>query len=563
MKCPPLRSGSAKDFARGRTVTKEQLISFLCNRHSYPERPRSVRFLQTHASYVVITARHVYKVKKAVDLGFLDFSTLEKRRHFCEREVLLNRRLSSHVHLGVLPIFMNDGKLTFSDGGATVEYAVQMRKLDPRYFLPRLIRLKKVGRPQMNRIVSALRKFYEAQTPTAAITRWGGIEKLKISTNENFRQTEKFVGSSISRAAFAAVRHFTMKFYRGNASLCARRMREHRIRDCHGDLRLEHIHLGPRHLSIYDCIEFNDRLRYLDWANDLAFLAMDFDYQGRPDLADYFVSQMARALRDEDLLAVVDFYKCYRAYVRGKVETIQSLGAREVTAKEGSLRKARSYFKLALRYAVAGSKPLVVVVMGRIASGKSTLARMLGRELDWEVFSSDVLRKTLARVPLRRRVVNAEEKQRLYAEEMTVRTYQALFASAIRHVRNRRSVILDATYSRRFLRDQLREKLRRAGIAFFFVEAKASDKRIRQRLKDRTGKNAQVSDARFEDFETLSDSYEPPNELPAPEFVAIASKARPEATITNLLKALADRRAQPDESRVSSKRQTGARSTAK
>ena len=144
-----------------------------------------------------------------------------------------------------------------------------------------------------------------------------------------------------------------------------------------------------------------------------------------------------------------------------------------------------------------------------------------------------------------------------------MRTYQALFASAIRHVRNRRSVILDATYSRRFLRDQLREKLRRAGIAFFFVEAKASDKRIRQRLKDRTGKNAQVSDARFEDFETLSDSYEPPNELPAPEFVAIASKARPEATITNLLKALADRRAQPDESRVSSKRQTGARSTAK
>jgi uncharacterized protein len=555
VKWPPLRSGSSKDFARGRTVAREKLIPFLCNRLSYPERPRSVRLLQTHASYVVITARYVYKVKKAVDLGFLDFSTLEKRRHFCEREVLLNRRLSSHVHLGVLPIFLNDGKLTFSDGGAIVEYAIQMRKLDPRYFLPRLLRLKKVGRPQMNRIVSALRKFYEAQTPTPAITRWGGIEKLKISTNENFRQTEKFTESSLSRSAFAAVRHFTMKFYGDNASLFARRMREHRIRDCHGDLRLEHIHLGPKHLSIYDCIEFNDRLRYLDWANDLAFLAMDFDYQGRPDLADYFVRQMTRALGDEDLLAVVDFYKCYRAYVRGKVETIQSLDAREVTAKKGILRKARNYFNLALRYAVAGSKPLVVVVMGRIASGKSTLARMLGRELDWEVFSSDVLRKTLARVPLRRRVVNAEEKQQLYAEEMTVKTYQALFANALRHVRNRRSVILDATYSRRFLRDQLRDKLRRAGVAFCFVEAKASDKKIRQRLKDRTGKTAQVSDARFEDFETLSDLYEPPNELPAPEFVAIeTSKARPEATITNVLKALADRRTQPDASRVGPKR---------
>ncbi len=474
-----MRSASPKSVASERTVPKEKLISFLCNRHSYPERPRSVRFVQTHASYVFITGQYVYKVKKAVNLGFLDFSTLEKRRHICEREVLLNRRLSSHVHLGVLPIFLKEGKLTFANGGPVVEYAIQMRKLDPRYFVPRLLRLNKVRRAQVNRIVSALKKFYEAQAPTAAITRWGSIEKLKISTNENFRQTEKFIGSSISRPAFAAIRHFTMKFYRGRNRLFARRMREHRIRDCHGDLRLEHIHLGPRHLSIYDCIEFNDRLRYLDWANDLAFLAMDFDYQGRPDLADYFLRQMAIALGDEDLLAVVDFYKCYRAYVRGKVETIQSLDAPEVAAKEGSLRKARNYFKLALRYAVAGSQPLVVIVMGRIASGKSTLARMLGRELDWEVFSSDVLRKTLARVPLSGRVLDAKKKEQLYAEEMTERTYQALLANAIRHVRQRYSVILDATYSRRLHRDQLRDRLRNAGVAFCFIEAKASNKIIR------------------------------------------------------------------------------------
>jgi uncharacterized protein len=564
VKRPPLRSASSKDFARERTVTQRKLISFLCNRHSYPERPRSVRFLQTHASYVVITGRYVYKVKKAVNLGFLDFSTLEKRRHFCEREVLLNRRLSSHVHLGVLPIFLSKEQLAFADGGAVVEYAIQMRKLDPRYFLPRLLRLKKVGRSQVNRIVAALEKFYEAQTPTPAITRWGSIEKLKISTNENFRQTEKFIGNSISRPGFEAVRHFTKKFYRQHARLFGRRMREHRIRDCHGDLRLEHIHLGPRHLSIYDCIEFNDRFRYLDWANDLAFLAMDFDYQGRPDLADYFVSEMAIALGDEELLAVVDFYKCYRAYVRGKVETFQSLDAREITAKGASLRKARNYFKLALSYAVAGSKPLVVVVMGRIASGKSTLARRLGRELDWEVFSSDVLRKTLARVPLDGREVNAKKRQRLYAERMTERTYQALLTNAIRHVRKRHSVILDATYSRRSHRDQLRERLRRAGVAFCFVETKTSNKIIRQRLKKRTGQTAQASDARIEDFPKLSELYEPPKELPTLELAAIkTSKVRPEAIMTNVLKALADRRAQADGSRTSARKRAGARSAAK
>ena len=562
MKLPPSRSASSEGFPRKRTVTKEKLISFLSNRHSYPERPR-VRFVQTHASYVFITDQYVYKVKKAVNLGFLDFSTLEKRRHFCEREVLLNRRLSSHVHLGVLPIFLNQGKLTFANGRPVVEYAIQMRKLDPRYFLPRLLRLNKVGRAQVNRIVSALKKFYVAQTPTAAITRWGAIEKLKISTNENFRQTEKFIGSSISRPAFEAVRHFTRKFYRANAGLFARRMREHRIRDCHGDLRLEHVHLGPRHLSIYDCIEFNDRLRYLDWANDLAFLAMDFDYQSRPDLGDYFVKRMAIALDDEDLLAVVDFYKSYRAYVRGKVESIQSVDVREATAKEASLRRARNYFKPALRYAVAGSKPMVLVVIGRIASGKSTLAQMLGRELDWEVYSSDVVRKTLARVPLHRRVVNAQQKEQLYAEEMTERTYGALLASAIRHVRKRDSVIVDATYSRRVHRDQLRDRLRRAEVAFCFVEAKASNKVVRQRLRERTSKTAQVSDARIEDFHTLSELYEPPTELPAPELIALeTSKARPEATTTNVLKALAERRAQLDGGRAGPSRHAEARSAA-
>jgi uncharacterized protein len=203
-------------------------------------------------------------------------------------------------------------------------------------------------------------------------------------------------------------------------------------------------------------------------------------------------------------------------------------------------------------------------VMGRIASGKSTLARMLGRELDWQVFSSDVVRKTLARVPLHRRVVDAKKKQQLYADEMTERTYQALLENAIRHVRKRQSAIIDATYSRRFNRDQLRDRLRSAEVAFCFVEARASNKIVRRRLEERTGKAAQVSDARIEDFDTLSESYEPPTELPAPEFAATeTSKAPPEATITNVLKTLAERRARLGGGHAKSRRPAGARSPCK
>jgi aminoglycoside phosphotransferase family enzyme/predicted kinase len=535
-----------KQSANDPPISQEELLAFLSDRGSYPDRPRSIRFIQTHASHVFIANPYVYKVKRPVNLGFLDFSTLEKRRYFCDREVLLNRRLSSHVHLGVLPIFLKAGKLAFGDGERIVEYAIRMRKLDDRYFLPRLLKRNKVGRPELNRIVSRLKKFYESQRPTAEIAKWGRIEKLKISTNENFRQTEEFVGNTISRAAFEAIRHYTTKFYQRNAGLFAERICEQRIRDCHGDLRLEHIHLSPGRLSIYDCIEFNDRLRYIDWANDIAFLAMDLDHQGRPDLSRYLINRMADALSDRGLLRVIAFYKCYRAYVRGKVETLQSLGVHPFQAKERSRINAQRYFRLALQYAVCGSEPMVLVVMGRIASGKSTLARSLERELGWKVFSSDLLRKTLAGVPRHKRVVETARKQQLYGQNMTKKTYDALLRKAIEHVRKRRSVILDATYGRRRHRDRLRSKLKRIGVMLCFVEAQAPDNAVKRRLKQRDRKAGEISDARIEDFEALSGSYEAPSELPEREFITAHTwKAPPEVTTVEVLKALAARSPTP------------------
>ena len=152
---------------------------------------------------------------------------------------------------------------------------------------------------------------------------WGRIKKLKISTDENFRQTEAFIGSTLSRPAFEAIRLYTENFYNRNAKLFDSRIREQWIRDCHGDLHLEHVHLAPKTLSIYDCIEFNDRFRYIDVANDIAFLAMDFDYHGRPDLSHQFTERMVAALGDRGMLRLMDFYKCYHAYVRGNVESFQ------------------------------------------------------------------------------------------------------------------------------------------------------------------------------------------------------------------------------------------------
>jgi aminoglycoside phosphotransferase family enzyme/predicted kinase len=546
-------------------VSQEQLLPFLLNPRSYPHPPRAVRLIQTHASFVFIAPPFVYKVKKPVNFGFLNFSTLEKRRHFCEREVALNRRLSPNIYLGVVPISTRNGRFVFGAGDKVVEYAVQMRKLSDRGFLDQLVERDEVVPGDLNRIAIVLKHFYEGQHPTGEVEAWGRIDRLRISTDENFRQTREFVGAAalsspapasreragvrgpsdagtkatISRPAFETIRFYTDRFYARHGRLFASRIKERRIRDCHGDLHLEHIHITPRALHIYDCIEFNDRFRYVDVASDAAFLAMDLDYEGRPDLARYFAIQMASALNDDGMPRLMDFYKCYRAYVRGKVESLHSV-AHAVPEEEhqASAERARRYFRLALQYTIAGSQPLVLVVMGRIASGKSTLAHALGAELGWEVYSSDYLRKKMAGFPIYERS-SADARRRLYSATMTEKTYERLLATAEAQVQKGDSVILDATFARREHRERLTERFGKRGIAWRVLEAQASNVAVKQRLRAREAKPGEVSDARLEDFAMLTRLYEPPLELPSAKYVKVRTAGPLDPVVTKALQSLA------------------------
>jgi aminoglycoside phosphotransferase family enzyme/predicted kinase len=520
---------------------REQLLPFLLDPNSYPHRPRYVRLKQTHCSYVLLVGPYAYKVKKPVDFGFLDFSTLEKRHYFSECEVMLNRRLCPDMYLGIVPISLYEGRLVFGLVGEIVEYAIKMKKLEDRYFMLRLLKKGQIGPRELDRLVLTLKTFYEAQKPAPEITAWGGIEKLKLSTDENFRQTEDFIGFTISSAAFETIRFYTDNFYLQNSGLFEARIREQRIRDCHGDLHLEHIHISPTRLSIYDCIEFNDRFRYLDVANDIAFLAMDLDFQGRQDLSRQFTEKMADALNDQGMLRLMLFYKCYRAYVRGKVETFhQNLLELPESERKASRALAVHYFCLALEYVVCGLEPLVVVVMGRPASGKSTLARSLGRELGWEVFSSDRTRKKLAGVPLYRRGRSAM-RRRLYSEEMTNRTYSKLLQEAVDRLGERRNVTIDATFGSRQHRAELGQKLGALGVDYCLIETQASDETLKSRLIEREGRTDEVSDARLEDFEVLAQSYEAPVEAGQHRLITMNAERSPELTLVETLKALAYR----------------------
>jgi hypothetical protein len=527
---------------------QEQLVAFLSSPASYSHRPAEVRVIQTHISWVFIASPFVFKLKKPVNLGFLDFSTLEKRRHFCQRELELNRRLCPDIYLGVVPIYESAAGFSFSAEGEIAEHSLKMRELPSGWFLSELLAKGLVGETEINRVISTLRRFYESECPTPEIEQWGTREKLKISTDENFVQVRPFVGRTISPAAFETIRHFTNHFYAVNEKLFCERIQQHRILDCHGDLHLDHIHLTPEATTIFDCIEFNDRFRFIDIANDLAFLAMDFDFEGRRDLGNLLLRNAAREFRDAEMLKITNFYESYRAFVRGKVESIQakSKNAAEIAGQalrlpnsEEHAEQATRYFRLALQYAVSGLEPLVLVIMGRVGTGKSTVAKQLASELDWPVFSSDEIRKTLAGVPLTERTA-AELHDKMYSKQMTEQTYKKLLEHGLAALETHNGVILDATFSSRANRKSLRDACARAGVHLQAVELDLDPGQIKRRLKARDQTRGEISDARLEDFEKLTAAYEPPSEL-APDLIKISATNPVADTTRTVLLRLAEK----------------------
>jgi hypothetical protein len=529
---------STSSSAPGNALAPDDLLAALQSPEVYPYAPERIDLVQTHISIVALAPPYVYKVKKPVDFDFLDFSTLAERRHFCQREVELNRRLCAPIYEGVVPISQTDAGLRLEDDSNVVEYAVKMKYLEHEHFLNQKSQRDQLTRADLDRVVDALTAFYAERDPTPEIAAAGRTARIKENTDENFEQTADHVGTLLSRPAFEAIRYATDRFYDQHALLLNRRRAHGHIVDAHGDLRLEHIHLTPEHACIYDCIEFNERFRHIDVANDIAFLAMDLDVHGHPDLARYVVRRMTDALDDPELPRLVDFYKNYRAFVRGKVKGLQSTEP-EIPADERaeSQRRARRFYQWALRYSVSGSRPLIIVVMGGVGTGKSTQANALGEALGWDVVSSDRVRKSIAGVPLYERADDATREQ-LYTTEMSRKTYGRLIDTAVEHGRNGRGLVLDATFSRRAYRDRLRERLAEAQIPHVFVELTADPGTLKQRLAAREGASDVVSDARLPDFEMLMARYEAPDALEDPFHIHASADADPEDTTTDILKHL-------------------------
>ncbi|HLN90212.1 MAG TPA: phosphotransferase [Candidatus Binatia bacterium] len=329
---------------------QKQVVDALLKPDAYPDETDKIELIQTHISFVFLTEKYVYKVKKAVNFGFLDFSTLEKRRTFCKKELDLNRRLCPEIYLKVVPINMSN-VIKINGSGETIEYALKMKRLPQKRIMTKLLKENKVDMKTIDGIAKVVAAFHSRAQTNSEISQFGSLEIIKINWNENFAQTKKYINQTITEAGFQFIQTKIEDFMAKNKALFESRVAGKRVRDCHGDLHSGNIFVTGK-ICIFDAIEFNDRFRYSDVAADVAFLAMDLDFERRPDLANYFIERYIVYSKDQQLTQLLPFYKCYRAYVRGKVISFR-LDDPNITAQEKELAttEAKAYFKLASEYA--------------------------------------------------------------------------------------------------------------------------------------------------------------------------------------------------------------------
>jgi aminoglycoside phosphotransferase family enzyme len=325
-------------------------VKALLKPQAYPHRPQKIELVQTQMSFVFLTGEYVYKIKKPVNLGYLDYTTLEKRQFFCHQELELNRRLCPDAYLAVVPIVEKQGELRIEGRGKAIEYAVKMKQLPQDRMMDVLLSRGQVTPEMVARVAEKLVGFHRKAETNPEIAAFGRLDVIRQNCDENFEQTEKYIGLTIPKAKYERIKGYTDNFIKSNARLFDKRVREGKIKDCHGDLHAAHVCFTDD-ICIYDCIEFNDRFRYSDVASEIAFLAMDLDCYQQAGLSRHLVNTYVGLSHDEELRKLFDFYKCYRAYVRGKVESFK-LDDPYIPEEEKARvsTAAQSYFQLAESY---------------------------------------------------------------------------------------------------------------------------------------------------------------------------------------------------------------------
>ncbi len=529
------------------------IIQSLLDPSAYPELTESVELGQTHISYLFFTPNFVYKVKKPVDFGFLDFSTLEKRAYYCQQELQLNRRISPDVYLDVVSIVDVNGKYVIDEGVSSpltlrpgsaraeqpVEYAVKMRRLPADRMAKVLLESNQLTDDMVRDLGRLIADFHQRAETSPEISSYSSLEGVSRNITENFEQTEKYIGQSISEKQYGRIKEYALGFLKENSQLFQRRVDSGRIKDCHGDLHLDQICFTDEGVRVIDCIEFTERFRFCDVASDIAFLAMDLEHNGRWDLSIALMYEYLAASGDTELKDLLVFYKCYRAYVRGKVESFR-LDDPHISEdeKRAAALRASHYFDLSYAYASRSYPPYLVITAGMVGTGKSAVAEELASETGMAVMASDMIRKALAGVPPTERHYDTYSGG-MYSPEGSQKTYQKMFRLAKDLLKEGQSVILDATFKKREDREKALSLAIEAGARLWTVECVCPEEIVKKRLEQRERKGASPSDGRWEIYERDKKDYAPLTELPSERHIVVdTSKLGPRDAAINAAKGI-------------------------
>ena len=507
--------------AMGRAA--HELPGDLLRDEAWPRPQRGVELVETHLSWVFRGDRDVFKVKKPLALGFVDFGSVGRRKAACEDEVRLNSRMAPGIYAGVVPIVRREGRgLALCGAGEVVDWAVHMVRLDDARRADALVARDALPEGTLEAVARMVAEMHAraAVTPQKA-SALASAYAVARNVRDNFEQLRAAAKTSpsLDRQIVTEVEERQTAFVRERAHLFAARIEDGRIRDGHGDLRLEHVYFEDAGLRIIDCIEFDERYRIGDVCADVAFLAMDLTGRGRADLAEGFLADYARAAQDYDLYGLVDFYEGYRAVVRAKVSAML---AGQPEAADGARRMAAEQVELHLRVAQGSGRPpavppALICVGGIIASGKSTLASGLGRALSCPVADADRTRKHVLG-----RAENASMHegpwQGAYDPAVSERTYEEVLRRASLVLASGRTAIVDASFRSARWRVRARELAHALEASFAFVECRAPLEVCRERLARRA---RGPSDAHPEVFDAFASSFEPASEVARAEHIVV------------------------------------------
>lgn len=506
---------------------------------AYPEEVTSVELIQTHVSFIFLTDRHAYKIKKPVDFGFLNFSTIDRRRFYCNEEVRLNRRLCPDLYEGVVELRETPAGAAFHGTGAVIDYAVKMKRLPADRMLDRLVDAGEITPATMREVSRIIAEFHLAAPTSAAIAEYGRLDRIMFNWQENLDQTVPYENTTLPAAEREIIREWLTTFASRHEKDFQQRVENGFIRECDGDIHLENICLDDGSVHIFDCIEFNERFRCCDTAADIAFLLMDLDYHGRHDLADDVVDEYISRTGDHGIVTLIDFYKIYRAFVRGKVESLR-LNDPGMNADDRSAArlKGERYFRLVRGYIERQRlKPTLFITCGLMGTGKSTLSAQLAFELGISSFNSDTTRKQIMGLSPTTASRDAFGDG-LYDQQATEATYAELLSRAEEQLRKGTSTIIDASFRSKAHRNRCARLAQRYGASFVILQTTCSEVEIRRRLLERESGGKSISDGRLGLLASQAALYEPPDESEG-TLIMLSGNASPSALTSEIYRRLA------------------------